>query len=521
MTNGLLLALLPILLIMVILPLVIVFRIYFHDNNQLEHSVLRNYPVLGKVRYVLEKAGPELRQYLYNNDNEGKPFNRKEFEFVNKAGKYNSRMLGYGSEKDFNQGGFYMVNHMFPKQREEMQVDQEPKIKTKLYKIDNEKLFARKEHRIEEEINPYYLSDEHVIVLGKETAKKPFALKGLIGQSAISYGSLGDRAITALSQGLGMAGGTWMNTGEGSVSPHHLKGNVDIIMQISPGLFGVRTKDGEFSWDDFKKKSDIEQIKAFELKLAQGAKTRGGHVDGDKVTKEIAEIRDVEQGKTINSPNRFREFSDTEGLLDFVDQLRDVGGKPVGIKIVVGNEKEVEQLVKVIKEKQVYPDFITVDGGEGGTGASYYELASSVGLPAFAAIPLVNDLLEKYQIRDKTHIIASGKLLTPDKIAMALALGADLVNIARGFMMTVGCIMSQVCHTNNCPVGVATTDPKLQKALIVEEKKYRTCNYLVALREGLFTMAAVTGLDSPTKFNREHIVYKNKMWDRGTGELLP
>lgn len=291
-------------------------------------------------------------------------------------------------------------------------------------------------------------------------------------------------------------------------------------MQVSPGLFGVRTIDGEFSWEAFKEKSDNEQIKAFELKLAQGAKTRGGHVEGQKVTEEIAEIRKVEPGVTINSPNRFREFDDAEGLLEFVERLRDIGGKPVGTKIVIGNEEQAESYVKAMAETGIVPDFITIDGGNGGTGASYYELAESVGLPTFAALPLLDDLLKTYGIRDRTHIIASGQLATPDKIAMALALGADMINIARGFMLSVGCIMAQVCHTNNCPAGVATTDPKLQQGLSVEEKKYRVCNYLVALRQGVFDMAAAAGIDSPTKFAREHVIYKDKFnqLKRSTGE---
>ncbi|WP_430791286.1 FMN-binding glutamate synthase family protein [Virgibacillus flavescens] len=511
MTTGLLITLITIIALVVLIPLFFVIRIYLHDEKQQEHSILRNYPVLGKVRYITEKIGPELRQYLFNNDNEGKPFNRREFEFVYKSAKYNDRMIGYGSERDFNKEGYYIVNNMFPKQREELKIDQEPKIKTRLYKIDNEKLISRKEHHEEDILNPFYLTDDDAIVLGKDTVRNPFKIKGLIGQSAMSFGSLGDHAITALSKGLGMAGGTWMNTGEGSISPYHQEGDVDIIMQISAGLFGVRTKDGEFSWELFKKKSDMNQVKAFELKLAQGAKQRGGHVDGSKVTEEIAEIRNVEAGKTINSPNRFHEFNDSKGLLEFLDKMRDVGGKPVGTKIVVGDQVQLTNFIKTMKELDIVPDFITVDGGNGGSGATYYELAESVGLPTYAALPLLDDLLKEYGLRDRTKIIASGQLVTPDKIVMALSLGADLINIARGFMLSVGCIMAQVCHTNNCPVGVATTDPDLQKALSVEEKKYRVCNYLVSLREGVFEMAAVAGIDSPTKFNREHIAYKDRL----------
>ncbi|MGI8313791.1 FMN-binding glutamate synthase family protein [Halobacillus mangrovi] len=507
MENVLLIILVILLGLLLVVPLSLLLWLYIHDEKQNEHSVLQNYPILGKFRYIIEKMGPELRQYLFHNDREGRPFNRKEFEYVNKAGKYNTRMMGYGAERDFTQDGWYLVNDMFPVKSEELRMDQSKTIQTKLYEIDKEQLFSRKEHRYEAELDPVYLHDEDCVVLGEYTVDQPFRLKGLIGQSAMSFGSLGDHAITALSKGLGRAGGTWMNTGEGSVSPYHLKGDVDIIMQISPGLFGVRTKDGDFSWEDFKDKASNEQIKAFELKMAQGAKTRGGHVDGDKVTEEIAEIRKVEAGEDIDSPNRFPGIDTPEQLLHFLDELRSIGGKPVGIKIVVGNEHQVERLISAMAEEDIVPDFITVDGGEGGTGASYYALAYSVGLPAFSAIPMVDDSLKKHSIRERTKIIASGKLLTPDKIVMALSLGADLINIARGFMMSVGCIMSQVCHKNTCPVGVATTDEQLQQALVIEEKEYRVTNYLIALRKGLFDLAAVAGLDSPTKFKREHTVY--------------
>ncbi|WP_430735836.1 FMN-binding glutamate synthase family protein [Gracilibacillus dipsosauri] len=497
-------------IVILMIPAFFLLWLYLHDIKQSEHSVLQNYPILGKIRYILEKVGPELRQYLFHHDLEGKPFNRKQFEYVNKAGKYQTSLMGYGAERDFDKDGLYLVNDMFPAKTEELKINQKPKIETFIYEIEDESLFNRKEHHKKVKINPAYLQEEDYVILGENTVKKPFRLKGLIGQSAMSYGSLGENAITSLSLGLGMAGGTWMNTGEGSISPYHLKGSVDIIMQISPGLFGVRDKDGHFSWEEFKKHADTDQIKAFELKLGQGAKTRGGHVDGAKITEEIAQIRKVKVGEDINSPNRFPGISNAEELLSFLQQLREFGGKPVGIKIVVGSEEQVNNLVGAMKRTEIIPDFITVDGGEGGTGASYYALAYSVGLPSFSAVPLVDDCLRKYDLRDRTKIIASGKLLTPDKIAMALCIGADLVNIARGFMMSVGCIMAQVCHKNTCPVGVATTDKKLQKALVIEEKKFRVCNYLVTLRQGLFDLAAVSGLDSPTKFKRDHIKFHSE-----------
>ncbi|NPC92859.1 FMN-binding glutamate synthase family protein [Bacillus sp. WMMC1349] len=506
--------LLAILVILLLIPAVIVTYLWLRDAKQEEHAVLRNYPILGKLRYILEKIGPELRQYLFLNNNEGKPFSRKDYVNTVISAKYKSRMIGFGSERDFDKPGYYIRNRFFPLQRDELSIEQTPKVMTKIYKIDDDNLFKRKEHREDQEADPFLLKEEDAPIIGEHTSRQPFKVKGLVGQSAMSYGALGEKAITALSTGLARAGGTWMNTGEGGLSSHHLKGGVDIICQIGPGLFGVRTKDGAFSWEEFKKKSDIPEIKAFELKLAQGAKTRGGHVDGSKVTEEIAEIRNVEPWKTIDSPNRFREFSNYEQMLDFIEHLRDVGDKPVGLKMVLGSTSDLEEFVAYMAKSGKYPDFITIDGSEGGTGATYQELADSAGIPIYSALPFVDDMLKKYNIRQHVKIFASGKLLTPDKIAVALALGADFVNIARALMFSVGCIQAQVCHTNHCPVGVATTDPKLQKALVVEEKTYRVTNYILSLREGLFDLAATAGIDTPVKFSREHIVYKQE-----TGQL--
>ena len=501
----------------IIIPVILFIWIYILDARQKEHSVLRNYPVLGNMRYLLENIGPELRQYFFENNREGKPFSRHQYQNIVKAGKYKDRIHGFGSERNFEEPGFYIRNAMFPKLHEELRIDQEPKIQTKLYLIDHEGLFNRKEHREDAIVDPYLLADEDRVVLGGGTCRQPFKAKGLVGQSAMSYGSLGKNAITALSKGLGLAGGTWMNTGEGGLSKHHLRGNVDIIMQIGPGLFGVRTEAGDFSWEQFKKKSEIEQVKAFELKLAQGAKTRGGHILGEKVTPEIAEIRNVTPWKTIDSPNRFREFHDTEGLMKFVAELREIGGKPVGVKIVAGSKAEVENLVRDMAELDLTPDFITVDGGEGGTGATYQELSDAAGLPLFSALPLLDEMLKKYGIRDRLKIIASGKLVTPDMVAYALCLGADLVNTARGMMISVGCIMAQVCHNNTCPVGVATTDPKKEKALVVEEKMYRVANYIISMREGLFNLAAAAGVASPTELKEEHLMYRTPSGQLMTG----
>jgi glutamate synthase domain-containing protein 2 len=510
-TDYLVIGLIIFIGLLILIPVFFIIYLYIKDDRQKQHAILRNFPVLGNVRYITEKIGPELRQYLFNNDNEGKPFSRKQYQDVVKAGKYKERLIGFGSEHDFEAEGFYIRNTLFPKQRDELKVDNTEKIKTKAYKVDKDGLLTRKEHQEEQLVDPFLLRDEDAVVIGEHTCRTPFRVKGLVGQSAMSFGALGENAITALSKGLGLAKGTWMNTGEGGLSDYHLAGSPDIIMQIGPDLFGVRKPSGEFSWEEFKKKSEMDQIKAFELKLAQGAKTRGGHVEGEKVTEEIAKIRLVEPGKTINSPNRFYEFDNPSSMIDFIEKLKEVGGKPVGIKLVVGDLDALEELVSTMKGSGKGPDFITIDGGEGGTGATYQELADAVGLPIQAALPVMDELLTNYGIRDRVKLIASGKLITPDKVAIALAMGADLVNIARGFMISVGCIMAQVCHTNNCPVGVATTNKKLQEGLIVEEKHYRVANYVISLREGLFNLAAAAGLDSPTQFKRKHIVHKDDL----------
>ncbi|WP_214833764.1 FMN-binding glutamate synthase family protein [Exiguobacterium sp. s152] len=507
--NTTMLAIVLVLMLsMIAAPFLLVFYLWRKDRHQREHSVLRNFPILGKVRYILEKVGPEMRQYLFLNDNEAKPFSRNDYEAAVISGKYKSRIIGFGSERDFERGGFYLQNVLYPTNRNELRVDNSETVTTHLYQVEEDNLFTRKERVVEREVGPYLLNEEDSIVIGKQTCRDPFRVRGLVGQSAMSFGSLGENAITALSIGLGRAKGTWMNTGEGGLSDHHLKGGVDLICQIGPALFGVRTEDGAFSDAAFKAKSEIPQVRAFELKLAQGAKTRGGHIDGAKVTEEIARIRNVKVGVTIDSPNRFSEFKTDTELLGFIERLRNIGGKPVGIKLVVGRLADVEALVQEMASSGQHPDFITVDGGEGGTGATYQELADSVGLPLKAALPYVHQLLVEYGLRDRITLFASGKLVTADKIAVALALGADCINIARGLMFNVGCIQAQVCHTNRCPVGVATTDPKLQHALVVDEKSYRVTNYIISLREGLYNMTAAAGLDTPTKLSLEHVAYK-------------
>ncbi len=424
-------------------------------------------------------------------------------------GKYQNTIIPFGSKRDFNAPGYYLVNPILTKQKSELKVDNNNLISLKKYTIDKEgSMHLRKEHMQKVESKPWLFTDDNTIIIG-EGCPYPFKVKGPIGMSAMSYGALGDHAISSLSIGIGLATGSWMNTGEGGVSSHHLKGDVDIISQISSGLFGYRDKDGNFSWEELKAKAENPKIKAFELKLAQGAKIRGGHVSGSKITKEIAEIRGVEPYQTIDSPNRFHEFNDIPSMLTFIEKIKQTTGKPVGIKIVVGDQSSLEEMIILMSEQKSYPDFITVDGGEGGTGATFKSMADSVGLPLKTGLMILDNLLKKHQLRDHIKIIASGSLYSADRIAIALGMGADLVQVARAFMIQVGCIRAQICHTNKCPVGVATTDPKLQKALVVDEKKYRVANYIVTLREELYTLAAACGIESPRQFSQKHIVYKD------------
>ncbi len=496
-------------LFLVIIPILAIVYLYFFDKRQKQHAILRNYPILGRMRYVLEKTVPELRQYLFDDDNRGEPFNREEYLHMVMPGKYLNSVIGFGSKRDFNEAGYYIRNAMFTKQNEEMRVDNEELVDTMRYIVDEDNLFSRKEHREEIPTLPWLLPEEDAVVIGPNCAQ-PFHVRSLLGQSGMSYGALGENAITALSKGIGMAKGAWMNTGEGGLSQHHLSGGADIIAQIGSGLFGYRTEDGEFSLERIREKAEIPQVKAFELKLAQGAKMRGGHVEGAKVKEEIAAIRNVVPFTSINSPNRFHQFDDYPTLFEFIEKIRDHSGKPVGIKIVIGGQEDAEELASYMNETGKGPDFISLDGAEGGSGATYQDLADSVGLPLHSSLILLDDSLRKFNVRDQVKIIASGKITTPDKAALALAMGADLVQIARGFMISVGCIMAHRCHTNDCPAGVATTDKKLQQGLVVEEKKFRVTNYILTMREGLFRIAAAAGLDSPTKLERHHVVYKDE-----------
>jgi len=509
------------LVVMFAVPPLLLFWLYLSDRRQSRHAVLRNFPLLGRLRYLFEHIGPELRQYLFDGDEQGKPLSREEYRSVVVAGKYSKTLISFGSKRDFEKPGWYLRNAMFPTQMSDLAAITEPRIRTRQYVVEDEGLFRRDEHARDEEVRPWLLAPESAIEIGADLPE-PWTLRGPLGMSAMSYGSLGRNAIRALSEGLGMATGSWVNTGEGGLSGHHLAGGGDVVFQVGPGMFGVRTPAGDWDWDRFRSQAATPQVRGFELKLHQGAKIRGGHVEGAKVTQEIAGIRGVAAGKAIDSPNRFPIFATLDAMLDHVARMRALGGKPVGIKIVVGGPGSTDELAAALARRGEGPDWITVDGGEGGSGATYQEMADSMGLPLRSGLVLLDDSLRRAGVRDRLRIFASGKLFSPDRMALALCLGADALNIARGMMVSVGCIQAMRCHTNTCPVGVATTDDALMQALVVREKRYRVLNYVVTMRAALFSLAAAAGLRSPTEFARLHAVHRDEYGrTRSAEDLFP
>lgn len=490
----------------VLTPLTFLGVIYIRNKFQTGHSILRKHPILGVMRYVIEKLGPEFRFYITDSDNEGTPFSRMHFTSIVFAAKYCKTVIGFGSKRDFREPGFYLNNALFPRQMDEMAIDNRKTFTTHKYDVVSEGIFTRKQRQTTVDLRPWMLTDEDAIVFGPNR-KNPYVSKSWFGCSAMSYGSLGAHAIEAINRGIAMTGSGWHNTGEGGISPFHLKG-ADIIAQLGSGKFGFRTPDGSISWDLVAEKAAIPQVKMFEIKLHQGAKIKGGHLEGVKVTPEIAAIRGVQPWKTISSPNRFSDFNSVDELLDFVSRFQEVSGKPVGVKVVMGSDLSLDELCARMKARGEGPDFITVDGGEGGSGATYQEMADSMGLPVFSGLVLADNALQEAGIRDRVKLIASGKLHSADQICIALGVGADAVNIARGFMIAVGCIMTEKCHTGTCPVGVATNDPAYMSALVVEEKQYRVANYITTIRAACFSLAAACGVTSPVHLTRQHVVYK-------------
>ena len=426
------------LLVFVVIPI----SIAIYDLTQKKHAIRRNFPVIGMLRYALETVGPELRQYLFASDRDDRPIPRYMRAWIYASSKKMTATVAFGTRKDMDKPGTILMRHSaFPV------LDVEP--------------------------------TQPRVVVGERTPN-PYEAS-VFNISAMSFGSLGAHAITALSQGAKMAG-CFHNTGEGSVSPYHLKGGADICWQIGTGKFGCRTADGGFDPELFGEMASREQIKMIEIKLSQGAKPgKGGVLPGEKVTAEIAATRKVPVGKSVLSPTRHREWDDIRGMLEWIDMTRGISKKPTGVKFCLVNPAFVEDMCQEMINTGILLDFITVDGAEGGTGASPLAMTDYLGYPLHDGLMIVDNALRRHGLREKIRVIASGKVFTGAQLAIVAALGADMANSARGFMLSIGCIHALRCNTNHCPAGVATQSKWLQRGLVPEVKAPRVANYHAAV----------------------------------------
>jgi glutamate synthase domain-containing protein 2 len=442
-----------------------------YDFLQRRHSILRNYPIVGHLRFLLEDAGPELHQYLVENDTDGRPFDRDARSLMYERAKDVEDKKPFGTELDVYADGYTFMMHS---------------------------------------VAPRPVPDDPVgtmrVTIGGEQCARPYSAS-VLNISAMSFGALGRQAVLAMNSGA-HAGRFAHDTGEGGLSRYHLEPGGDVIWQIGTGYFGCRDGDGHFDPDLFREHAAHEQVKMIEIKVSQGAKPgHGGILPGAKVTPEIAEARQVPAGEDVFSPTYHSAFSTPREMMGFVARLRELAdGKPVGFKICIGNPIELMSIVKAMIDTGTYPDFVVVDGGEGGTGAAPLEFSDSLGVPLVEGLMLVQNTLVGAGVRSRMRIGASGKLVTASAMARAMALGADWCNTARGFMFAVGCIQSQRCHTNRCPVGVTTQDPRLQRALVVPDKARRVHNFHRNTVHALAELVASMGLDHPSQLSPDLVV---------------
>jgi glutamate synthase domain-containing protein 2 len=387
---------------------------------------------------MFESISPEIQQYFIETSTEGRPFSRNHRSLAYRRAKNVSDTVAFGTQNDLDKMEYEGLRHSIYAKLPSHEL---PKIK-----------------------------------IGGAKCKHPY-MASIYNISAMSFGALSNNAVIALNKGA-LKGGFYHNTGEGGISPYHLQGG-DLAWQIGTGYFGCRTEEGRFNPVTFKEKAAIPEVKMIELKISQGAKPgHGGVLPAIKNTPEIAAIRHIKPGTTVLSPPGHSEFSDARGLLEFIERLKELSDyKPVGMKLCIGRTEEFIEICKLMEETGMIPDFITVDGAEGGTGAAPLEFSDSVGMPLQPALIFVNKTLIKYGLRDKVSLVASGKILTAESILKNLAIGADICNSARGFMFAVGCIQALRCNTNQCPTGVATQDPALVKGLVVKDKSERTFNF--------------------------------------------
>lgn len=440
------------------------------DMVQTKQTIRRLYPFLGRFRYMLESVRPEIQQYFVESDTSGTPIPREFRSLVYQRAKGNRDTRPFGTIFDVNRTGYEWINHsLAPKDSH----DHDPRVK-----------------------------------FGGDRCEKPY-MASPMNISAMSYGALSANAIRALNKGAKI-GGFSHNTGEGSLSPYHLEAGGDIVWQIGTGYFGCRTEEGKFNPELFAKSATLDSVKMIEIKLSQGAKPgHGGILPAGKLTEEIARIRAVPMGQDVVSPPSHSAFSTPLELLDFVEQLRKLsGGKPVGFKLCIGRKDEFLAICKAMKDTGKVPDFITVDGGEGGTGAAPTEMTNSVGTPLKDALIFVNQALIGINLRDQVRIIASGKIFSAFHLLRMIALGADTVNSARGMMMALGCIQARTCNTDHCPTGIATQNPARGAGLVVSDKAQRVANFQRSTVENLGELLAAAGLDSLSDLKPEHIMHR-------------
>lgn len=440
------------------------------DMTQKRQAIRRNFPVLGRMRYLLELIRPELYQYFVESDTEGVPFDREHRSLIYQRAKNARDTTPFGTKMDVYAPGYEWVNHS---------------LQAKHVEAGNMR-----------------------VTVGGPDCKQPYSCS-LLNVSAMSFGSLSQNAILALSRGAKL-GGFAHNTGEGGLSPYHLEGGGDLIWQIGTGYFSCRDAQGNFSPTKFAEKSVLPNVKMIEIKLSQGAKPgHGGILPAAKVTAEIAEIRGVPMGKDVLSPPTHSAFSTPIGLLEFVKQLRDLsGGKPVGFKLCVGRRREFLAICKAMVKTGITPDFITVDGGEGGTGAAPLEFSNHIGAPLTEGLIFVHNALVGYSLRKRIKILASGKVSSGFFMLKRLAIGADIIMSARSMMMAIGCIQALKCNSNHCPVGVATQDPHLMAGLDPTDKSVRVASYHKQTIHSLAEMLGALGLDSAQELRPWHLMHR-------------
>ena len=440
------------------------------DVTQTTDAVRKNYPGIGRFRKVFSTLGEFFRQYFFAMDREEMPFNRAEREWVEKSAAGHDNTVAFGSTRNLTPvGTAIFVNCPYPTLDEDAE-------------------------------------ETPGITIGPNTAH-PYLAKSIINISGMSFGAISKPAVLALSRGAKKAG-CWYNTGEGGLSPHHLDGGCDIVFQIGTAKYGVRNDDGGLSEEKLRAVAAHDQVKMFEIKMSQGAKPgKGGILPGAKVTAEIAAIRGIPAGEDSISPNRHPEVDNNGELLDFIARVREISGKPTGFKSVIGAYGWLERLCEEIHERGIEsaPDFITVDSGDGGTGAAPMPLMDNVGLPIRESLPIVVDILSRYGLRDRIRIIASGKLITPAEVAWAYCAGADFVTSARGFMFSLGCIQALKCNKNTCPTGITTHDKRLQKGLDPEDKSERVKKFAEKIHYGVDLIAHSCGAKHPRALKRYHV----------------